>query len=67
MWEKILLAAAVTFSVHIFAGIDISDIKSPLASSSPAIAEESKDPTIFSFPETAKFSNITNINTFFKK
>jgi hypothetical protein len=30
MWEKFLLAIAITFSLHIFVGIDLSDIKSQL-------------------------------------
>ena len=64
MWEKILLAAAVTFSLHIFAGIDLSDIKQPLASSSPGTEEDSEVSRILSFKETVQFSTFPNIKTF---
>ncbi|MGB3509659.1 MAG: hypothetical protein WBA93_10510 [Microcoleaceae cyanobacterium] len=67
MWEKILLAVAVTFSLHIFAGIDLSDIKPPLASSSPVTTEDSKISGVLSFQKTVHFSNSANINSFFKK
>ncbi|MEB3342756.1 hypothetical protein [Okeania sp.] len=53
MWEKFLLAAAVTFSLHIFAGIDLSDIKSPISS-------DSKAPTLSYFEENLSYFNMTN-------
>ena len=67
MWEKILLATAVTFSLHIFAGMDFSNIKSPLASFSPVITEGNEVHRVLSFQETVPFSSPTNINTFMKK
>lgn len=67
MWEKILLAAAVTFSLHIFAGIDLSDIKLPFASLSSVTTAESQVPKVFSFPENFQVSNPTNINTLLNK
>lgn len=67
MWEKILLAVAVTFSLHIFAGIDLSNIKPPLASSSPITTEDSEVSGVLSFQETVQFSNYANINTLINK
>ncbi len=67
MWEKILLAIAVTFSLHIFAGVDLSDFKSPLASSSPVTAEDNEVPKLFSFQESVKFSEPMNINNLINK
>ena len=65
MWEKILLAAAVTFSLHIFAGIDLSDIKSPISSLSPSVTTaDSKLPNLSDVEENFQFSNMTNIQTF---
>ncbi|OZH55685.1 hypothetical protein AFK68_03000 [Hydrocoleum sp. CS-953] len=65
MWEKILLATAVTFSLHIFAGIDLSDIKSPVSSLSPSInTADSKLPNLSYVEETFPSSTLTNIKTF---
>lgn len=68
MWEKILLAAAVTFSLHIFVGIDLSDIKSPISSlSSPVTTADSKLPNLSYIEETFPSSTLTNIKTFINK
>ncbi len=73
MWEKILLATAVTFSLHIFAGIDLSDIKSPVSSLSPSVTTaNSKIPNLSDHPlsyieETFPSSTLTNIKTFINK
>ena len=65
MWEKILLAAAVTFSLHIFAGIDLSDIKSPISSLSPSVTTaDSKLPNLSYIEESFQFSTMTNLKTF---
>lgn len=73
MWEKILLATAVTFSLHIFAGIDLSDLKSPVSSLSPSVTTaENKMPNL-SYPnlsyieETFPSSTLTKIKTFMNK
>lgn len=68
MWEKILLATAVTFSLHIFAGIDFSDIKLPISSLSPSVTTaNSKVPNLSYIEESFQFSNLTNIKTFINK
>ncbi|NEQ39004.1 MAG: hypothetical protein F6K40_23145 [Okeania sp. SIO3I5] len=65
MWEKILLAAAVTFSLHIFAGIDLSNIKSPISSLSPSVTTaDSKVPNLSDVEESFQFSDMTNFQTF---
>ncbi len=68
MWEKILLAAAVTFSLHIFAGIDLSDIKSPVSSGSPSVTTaNSQLLNLSDIEENFPSSTQTNIKTFMNK
>ena len=68
MWEKILLATAVTFSLHIFAGINLSDIKSPISSLSPSVTTaDSKAPNLLYIEESFQFSTVKNIKNFMNK
>ncbi|MGK7918827.1 MAG: hypothetical protein AB4080_02300 [Trichodesmium sp.] len=65
MWEKILLATAVTFSLHIFAGVNLSEIKSPISSLSPSLTTaDSKVPNLSYVEKSFQFSTMTNIKTF---
>lgn len=65
MWEKILLAAAVTFSLHIFTAIGLSNIKSPISSLSLSVTTaDSKAPNLSYVEESFQFSTMTNLKTF---
>ncbi|MDY7005615.1 MAG: hypothetical protein SWX82_17210 [Cyanobacteriota bacterium] len=61
MWEKIWLAVAVTVSLHIFVGIDLSDIKLPFVSLSSVTKADSEMPKILFVEKTVTSSNLTNI------
>ncbi|NEP82677.1 MAG: hypothetical protein F6K17_23115 [Okeania sp. SIO3C4] len=61
MWEKIWLAVAVTLSLHIFAGIDLSDIKLPFTSLSPVVKADSEIPNKLLAGKKFPSSNLTNI------
>ncbi|NEP73454.1 MULTISPECIES: hypothetical protein [Okeania] len=61
MWEKFWLAVAVTLSLHIFAGIDLSDIKLPFTSLSPVVKADSEIPDTLFVEKNFPSSNLTNI------
>lgn len=61
MWEKFWLAVAITLSLHIFYGIDLSHIKLPFTSLEPVVKAGSDLPKTFFFKKTSPSSNLTNI------
>ena len=68
MWEKFFLATAVTFSLHIFAGIDLSDIKLPISSLSPSVTTaDNQVPNLLYIEENFQFSTMKSIKTFIRQ
>ncbi|NEQ72912.1 MAG: hypothetical protein F6K23_07400 [Okeania sp. SIO2C9] len=61
MWEKIWLALAVTLSLHIFAGIDLSHIKLPFTSLYSVVKADSEMPKTLFVEKKIPSSNLTNI------
>ncbi|NEO53593.1 MAG: hypothetical protein F6K54_11175 [Okeania sp. SIO3B5] len=61
MWEKIWLAVAITLSLHIFSGIDLSHLKLPFTSLSPVVKADSDMPKTLFLKKTIPSSNLTNL------
>ena len=61
MWEKIWLTLAITLSLHIFAGIDLSHVKLPFTSLSSVVKVDSEMPNTLSMEKTFPSLNLTNI------